>query len=441
MNRKKPRIILINPWVYDFSAMNLWSMPLGLLKTAEHLSRLDIDLLYIDCTGEIRAERKFGTGKYPRQVIKKPGILRDVPRTYARYGITLEQFAERFSSCLPCDMVLVTSIMTYWYPGVQKVIDMVKRIAPDVPVILGGIYATLCYDHAVEHAGADSVFPGQVEDGPSDRLREVMERYGLRLNRTGQTIPYHKLALYRAHPFAAVLTSRGCPNRCSYCASSLLSNGFFQRDPSAVIEEIIQHHDGGVSDFAFYDDALLVNADSHIKVILKEVISSATGVRFHCPNGIHARYIDDELAYLMKKSGFTTLRLSLETANADRQRKTGGKVTSGELREAVGILKRHGFEKGNIGVYIMYGLPGQSLREVQESISFVKGLGVRINLTEFSPLPGTDCWNDLKDRGIIQNDLDPLLTNNSVYSLLFSVYGIRNIDALKLSVQAYNAQE
>ena len=49
-------------------------------------------------------------------------------------------------------------------------------------------------------------------------------------------------------------------------------------------------------------------------------------IRFHCPNGLHARLIDDELAKLMKESGFRTLRLSLETVNtrkAERDRRKG----------------------------------------------------------------------------------------------------------------------
>jgi radical SAM superfamily enzyme YgiQ (UPF0313 family) len=67
-----------------------------------------------------------------------------------------------------------------------------------------------------------------------------------------------------------------------------------------------------------------VNADSHIKIILKEIMKSGFKVRFHCPNGIHAMFIDDELAYLMKESGFITLRLGLETISSERQARTGG---------------------------------------------------------------------------------------------------------------------
>ena len=46
----KPRILLVNPWIHDFAAFNLWARPLGLLKVAEYLSAFDAELLFLDCT-------------------------------------------------------------------------------------------------------------------------------------------------------------------------------------------------------------------------------------------------------------------------------------------------------------------------------------------------------------------------------------------------------
>jgi radical SAM superfamily enzyme YgiQ (UPF0313 family) len=194
----------------------------------------------------------------------------------------------------------------------------------------------------------------------------------------------------------------------------------------------------GVADFAFYDDALLVNADSSIKIILKEMIQSNIKVRFHCPNGIHARFIDDELAYLMNKSGFTTVRLGLETANNERQAQTGGKVTREILTSAIKCLQGHGFAKDKLGVYLMYGLPGQDLQEVADGIDFLKSLNVRINLTEFSPIPETLCWEELKDTGTLSDTIDPLLTNNTVFSYLFADYDRKFLEKLKLDVKQFN---
>ncbi len=443
----KLKFLLINPWIYDFSAVNLWSRPLGLLRVAEYLSQFDADLHFIDCMDILETKRIYGTGKYPRQVVDKPEVLKSVPRHYARYGIMLEEFEEKLKGHLPCDAVFVTSIMTYWYPGVQKAIEVVKTISPHTPVILGGIYATLYHRHASEHSGADFVYSGHIDkyhyppsvknDVPN--ITKVIEHLGIKLNTTRNVQPYYKLGLYDNYPFAPVMTSSGCPYRCTYCASSSLIDGFIQRDPGDIISDIQDLYKMGITDFAFYDDALLVNADNHMKIVLKEIIWSGLKVRFHCPNGVHARFIDDELACLMKQAGFTTLRLSLETINRERQAQTGGKVSTDIFKWAAQNLKRHGFTKEQVGVYLMYGLPGQGLGEVKEGVEFIKSLGLRINLTEFSPLPATSCWKELTGSGIMSGDIDPLLTNNSVFSLLFSGYDVAALEQLKLNVKEYNS--
>jgi len=446
----KPKCILINPWIYDFAAVNLWSRPLGLLKLAEYLSRFDLDLKLIDCT-DIFKEKRYGTGKYPKEILEKPEILKDIPRYYVRYGISVEDFKKTLKSHIPCDLILVTSIMSYWYPGVQEVIRIIKALSPDTPVLLGGIYATLFHSHALKNSGADYIYKGHINKGSpplekgdtggfSDKnLETKIEDFGLRLKTTNPPKPYYKLGLYQQYPFAPVLTSSGCPFKCSYCASYVLFDGFLQRGPSDVINEIIALYESGVRDFAFYDDALFFEADSHMKIILKGLIKSGLKARFHCPNGVHARFIDDELAHLMKQSGFTTLRLGLETINKERQVRTGGKILNDGFAYAVRILKKHDFTKEHIGAYLMYGLPGQGFGEVKEGVNFLKSLDVRIHLTEFSPIPETPCWKELKQKGIITDDMDPLLTNNTVFTFLFSNYDVTALKKLKLEVKEYNS--
>ncbi len=460
----KVKLILINPWIYDFSAVNLWARPLGILRIAEYLSQFDIDLNFIDCTDTLKTRGEYGKGKYPRHIVDKPAILKSVPKNYARYGISVADFQEKLKHLLPCDAVLLTSIMAYWYPGVQRVVEIINNLSPHTPVILGGIYATLFPGHALEQSGADLILSGQVNNlfslkfsKPSlagdirsggecgkdrslqETLQNVLKNIGLKLVKKNRPLPYYKLGLYNDYPFAPLLTSSGCPFQCTYCASSALSEGFAQNKPSEVIKDIRALYSMGVRDYAFYDDALLVNADTHLKLVLKKLIRANFKIRFHCPNGLHAKLIDDELAYLMKMSGFSTLRLSLETVNTERQSITGGKITTDIFQATVHNLKKHGFTKRQIGVYLMYGLPGQELKEVEEGVDCLKNLGVRINLTEFSPIPGTSCWNELVASGTIHDNLDPLLTNNSVFSLLFAGYDIRAFERLKTDVRTYNS--
>ncbi len=428
------RILLINPWVYDFAAADLWARPLGLLKVAEFLSRCNADLSYVDCMDTLKKRKDFGTAKYPKTVLEKPSCLGKIPRRFGRYGMPIETFRDMLIRGPSFDMVFITSIMSYWYPGVQKSIEVIRDIFGAIPVVLGGIYATLWHEHAARFSGADFVYRGPVNDG----LLFVFSTFGFRLKKQREEIPWHELGLNSQRPFAPLLTSTGCPYECAYCASGLLNEDFVQMDPGVVIEEIRTLYGRGVRDIAFYDDALLFHSDDHIKPILRE-INSCPGLRFHCPNGLHARFIDDELAHLMRIAGFRTLRLGLETSDGEIQKETGGKVTNEELKRAVRILRKNGFSKKETGVYLMYGLPDQRLESVRDSIHFLKELDVKIHLNEFSPIPGTKYWNLLRKRGILHEHTDPLLTNNTVFSHLF--WENKNTDdmnKLKLDVREYN---
>jgi radical SAM superfamily enzyme YgiQ (UPF0313 family) len=365
----KLKILLINPWIYDFAAYNLWSRPLGLLKVAEYLSAYDVELKLIDCTGSF-IPSKFGTGKFIFEDVEKPECLKSIPRSYKRYGMSIDDFIQKVMSVFPFDMVIMTSIMSYWYPGIQRSVDIIRRLAGNVPIILGGIYATLYNEHAASNSGADFIYKGQLNQS----LNFALYTFGFKLKKKREPLPYYKLNLYDQYPFAPLLTAEGCPFKCPYCASSLLSGNYQRHSVESVLKDITELYSMGIRDFAFYDDALLVDADNHIKPILKEIINSGLDLRLHSPNGLHARFMDEELAGLMKKAGFKTIRLSLETIDPQRQVNTGGKVKNEDLQQAVSYLKQNGFTKENIGVYLMYGLPGQELQEVKEGIECLKSL-------------------------------------------------------------------
>lgn len=426
------RILLVNPWVHDFSCLNLWSAPIGLLKVAEYLSQFDVELYFIDCLETVKKKR-WGTGKYQRTEIQKPAILKTIPRRFCRYGIPPEEFRKRLKEIPSPDMVFVTTLMTYWYTGVRETVEEIKKVFKDIPVITGGLYSTLLPEHALKNTGADGVFQGHVED----RLEAFLSTFGFRLKRKKAPQPYWRLGLLK-WDFAPLRTSTGCPFRCTYCASGLFYNEFKQRDPDEIIKEVIELYELGIRDYAFYDDALLVNSEGHLRPIMKEIIKKGLDIRFHTPNGLHARFIDDEIARLMKETGFKTIRISLETVSPELQEKTGGKVKTDEFKKALESLKRAGFTRGEIGVYLMFGLPDQDLNDVIEGVKFLKSLDVRIHLTEFSPIPGTPLWNEMVSSGKITEDLDLLLTNNSVFYYLFSGYDIKKLEELKLEVKRYN---
>jgi radical SAM superfamily enzyme YgiQ (UPF0313 family) len=108
----------------------------------------------VDCL-KAPVRRKYGAGKFWRQAIPKPPQLQNVPRNYGRYGIPVELFKKELKKVEKPIAILVTSLMTYWYPGVFEAIQLARNIHPHVPIVLGGIYATLCTEHARKYSHAD----------------------------------------------------------------------------------------------------------------------------------------------------------------------------------------------------------------------------------------------------------------------------------------------
>jgi radical SAM superfamily enzyme YgiQ (UPF0313 family) len=212
-----------------------------------------------------------------------------------------------------------------------------------------------------------------------------------------------------------------------------------QRSYDDVFQELLHFYNNlGIRNFAFYDDALLVRSADHIEPFMQQVIDEKLPCYFHTPNGLHARYITERVAELMFKSGFKTLRLSLETIDPDRQQHTGGKVTGEECKQAVEILKRAGFQGKQIGVYLFIGLPGQGLDETKETIRYVHDLGVVAHLCEYSPIPGTNDWEMLEQQGYVSPNDDPLTHNNSAFIFLKKRYTLEQIQHVKDWVRSLN---
>ncbi|MBN1492628.1 MAG: radical SAM protein [Candidatus Omnitrophica bacterium] len=437
----KPNLLLINPWIYDFAAYDFWIKPLGLLYVARFLEQYGYECELIDCIHRpSTAKDKFHTGKFPAEIIEKPEVLKHIPRYYRRYGISPQEFTERLHSIEKPYAILITSIMTYWYLGLKDAVAAVKAIFPDVPIIVSGIYPRLCPEHACKTIPADHILGVEPEinclkilDAMSGMTRNYSE---VEFDICALDHPaYH---LYPSLTSASMITSVGCPLRCDYCASHLLQSVFKQRPVDVVINEIKYYKETfNIKDIAFYDDALLINPETHIKPILRKIIDQRLSINFHTPNGLHVRAIDDDMASLLFEAGFKTLRLSFESSNLERQKDSSYKVTNDEFSRVIDALKRAGFTKDEMGVYMMIGLPGQSLDEITASIEFICSHTIPIRTVQYSPIPGTKYY----DRALREcqfSDSDPLLHNKSAFPLALNAQGYAAYQTLKEHIKTLN---
>ncbi len=445
INKMSKNIILINPWIYDFAAYDFWLKPLGLLYIGSLLRRNNHKINFIDCLDPYHPAMKatvkkpqrhvYGDGKFFRQIIEKPEKLKMISRNYCRYGITPDIFRQELGSHPDADIVLITSLMTYWYPGVFEAIKIIKEVLPNVPIVLGGKYATLCYDHAVKYSGADYVISGGGEKQIFQLMTDLFdEQPSFEPDMDNlDTLPYPAFDLVGLLEQVPIATSRGCPFSCSYCASHVFNDKFRQRDPLKVVDEIeYWQKNFGVKNFTFYDDALLFNSAEMIIVLLREVERRNLSCNFHCPNGLHLREIDKEISQLLYASGFKTIRFGFETSDFKRQMETGGKVKNEELKSAVKFLKSAGYSTDEIGIYLLCGLPSQRAAEVIDSIEFVRMCGAKPILAEYSPIPGTKMWDEAVALSPFDIQSEPLYHNNSLLPCRNNDFSVAVYNELKM---------
>jgi len=383
----KPKILLVNPPIYDFAAYDFWLKPYGLLaaggllRPAAKLSLFD----YMDRLGPtfdtgLKAKTdRYGKGPFPSEVIPNPAALQDIPRHYRRFGIDRETFRDYLTKKGPFDFVLIQTVMTYWYPGVAEVIGDIRQFCPQAKIVLGGFYATACTDHA-KTLGADTVIVGENLDPLWELLRQ----------RPPEPPQLPAWELYPELKTAVMTLTRGCPFKCSYCFVPQSGERFKTRPLEPCLAELKQLVDRGVENIAFYDDALLYQPKQTLLPFMQEVIEKKIKVNFHTPNAMHARFMTAEVAQTMTRAGMKTFYLGFESRSEAFHKETGsGKVISDELAIAAGNLRSAGVPTQNIIAYEILGHPLSDVQQLEESMRFVNSLGIRVMLSDFSPIPNT----------------------------------------------------
>ncbi len=228
------RLLLVNPPIYDFTAYDFWSRPLGLLSVAGQLrGRAEMRLFDfmdraavrgIPGAGKLRRD-EFGRGEFLSREVERPAIWKDLPRVYRRFGLPTEMFTSFLAAEAPSDFAMVATGMTYWYPGVRETIEAIRRREPRTKIILGGPYATLCPDHA-RSLGEDLVVQG-IDLSPLWAM----------LGQNGDASQPPLWEAYGSLESAAMRLTWGCPMRCTYCCVPGVYGQFRVKPPPQAAAE------------------------------------------------------------------------------------------------------------------------------------------------------------------------------------------------------------
>jgi hypothetical protein len=435
----KPKILLVNPPIYDFAAYDFWLKPAGMLTVAGFLrGKADFRLFdYLDRLAPFMAGQKklesdrWGRGRFYCRQIQVPPALEAIPRYFRRFGLPRNLFTDFLAKEGPFDFVMIQTTMTYWYNGLKEVIEDLRESQPQAKIILGGNYVTLCRDHA-QTLGADLLVEGTnlmplweyLGINPDLKQPALWEVGAVREPRVEGVPPSNRgqdardtQGAVREPPLhvGVLKLTEGCPFSCTYCSVPKVYGKFKPRSLEHSLVELELLCRLGAGNIVFYDDALLFEADKVLMPFLSEVLKRNIRVNFHSPNALNARFITKDLAELMVRAGFKTFYLGFESASAQWQKQTGSKVFSDELERAIRYLIAAGAEPDNITAYQILGHPHIGIQQLEASMRFVNNLGIRGMLADFSPIPGTPdgeyCrkWVDLNE---------PLMHNKTAFPII-----------------------
>jgi radical SAM superfamily enzyme YgiQ (UPF0313 family) len=205
---------------------------------------------------------------------------------------------------------------------------------------------------------------------------------------------------YRRHPGAAVISSRGCVYRCSYCDRSVFRKSFRWQSPEYSYELIRWlRTDFGVRHIIFYDDLFTLNRD-RVERFCGLLRTSSLGVTFNCI--VRIGHIDQELIALLRSAGCWMVHVGIESGDQSILDSHKEGVTVEGIRRDVRRLHDAGiWVKG----LFMMGFPGETETSIRKTIDFACSLPLKdCNVTAFTPFPGAPVYQSIEQYGALEDD-------------------------------------
>ena len=200
----------------------------------------------------------------------------------------------------------------------------------------------------------------------------------------------------KQEPSDYILSSRGCPYQCIFCADHLVHGRRFRfRSPENMIKEVEEIYKRGVRDWDFVDDNFTLlpeRVDKFCDLMVKKGLHKKMSWR--CSNGIRADRVNPSLLRKMKKSGCYMVSLGIESGNEKILKNMKKGINLEKIRLAINWCRKARIETRGL---FMFGNLGENEKTMQDTINFSKSLDLDTATFHITiPFPNTDYWKIIK---------------------------------------------
>jgi len=324
------------------------------------------------------------------------------------------------------------SLRSHCYRESYKVIEQVSHLG--IPIVLGGAHVNAMGARVLEESHANFLIRGEGEESLPKLLEHLQEpeKYtevpGLMYRHNGsicenepEIADMERIAFpdYRGFeleryslPMRLLLSSRGCPYRCTFCQqAALLGKKWRKRTPEDIIREMEYWGERGITHINFADDNLTLDR-KRIQELCRLIQKSR--YRFYLEtSGVRIDNVDYDTLKMMKESGFYYLSFGVESGNDRVLKEIRKGITVAQVHQTLKLVWKLGFDTK---LYFIINNRTETYEEVHDSFRLAREYPiVEVRFTNLFPYPGTYDYEWILENGRLLYPPEEFLNNASEY--------------------------
>lgn len=422
-------ILLIQPPIRDFYLTKKRTIPYGLSSIAAVLIQKGFSVDIVDGL----ATKKSHILDFPEEMAylkrfygkpdRSPFALFHHFRHFGYHFETIGKIAKESGAYL----VGISSLFTAYSEVAIQTAETIKTFHPDCKIVLGGHHPTAMPREAMESKAVDFLIRGEGEPAMpvfADAIRnnkDLKDIPGIVFrNQDGSlhvsppavmadldeypppSIHFIKQSFYRRKNSGSsvIVSSRGCPMKCSYCSIGASGPQYRRRRVDSVVREMetaVVNHNVRFVDFE--DENLSLEKNWFLQ-LLSEIRKrlGSYDIELRAMNGMFPPSLDEEVIFAMKASGFKALNLSLGSASKDQLKRFSRPDVRDSFERAVAIAERAGLETVS---YIIAGTPDQTPSDTVNDLLYLAKRNTIAGVSIFYPSPGSPDFEKCREYGIL----------------------------------------